>query len=115
MLDDPQSCLDLKIQLEAVVDVGVHFVKATYHLEGDGPLIFSVYSTLQEVASACASAESTLPNVSAIAREKAGENTSLSAAELLQRGKDCTRPAIHWYLRKFNVEFCYAITAFKHA
>lgn len=43
MLDDPQSCLDLKIQLAAVVDVGVHFVKATYHLEGDGPLI-SVYT-----------------------------------------------------------------------
>ena len=43
-----------------------------------------------------------------------GENTSLSAAVLLPRGKDCTRPAIHWYLRKFNVEFCDAVTVFKH-
>ena len=74
-----------------------------------------MYSTLQEVASACASAESTLPNFSAVAGKEAGENTSLSAAEPLQRGKDCTRLAIHWYLRKFNVEFCYAVTAFKHA
>ena len=78
----PRAALTLKIQLAAVVDVGVQFVKATYHIEGDGPLIFSVYSTLQEVASACASAESTLPNVSANARKEAGENTSLSAAEL---------------------------------
>ena len=76
------------------------FVKATYHFEGDGTLIFFAYSTLQEVVSACASAESTLPNVSAIARKEAGENTSLNAAELLQRGKDCTRPAIHWLLEE---------------
>ena len=53
MLDDPQSCLDPKIKLAAVVDVGVHFVKATYHLEGDGPLIISVHFKKLQVQTHC--------------------------------------------------------------
>ena len=34
------------------IDVGQHFVKATYFLEGDGPLVFSCYEKLKAVAEA---------------------------------------------------------------
>ena len=35
-----------------MVDVGVHFVNATYYLEGDGPLIFTCFERLSAVAHA---------------------------------------------------------------
>lgn len=41
ILNHPQSLSLLKIELATIVDVGVHFVKSTYNLEGDGPLAMS--------------------------------------------------------------------------
>jgi len=38
ILHNPQSLTTFKLELAAVVDMGVHFVKATYCLEGDGLL-----------------------------------------------------------------------------
>ncbi|KAK3725261.1 hypothetical protein QZH41_001278 [Actinostola sp. cb2023] len=43
ILSDPQQHMLLKLELAATIDVGEHFVKATYFQEGDGPLIFSCY------------------------------------------------------------------------
>ena len=37
------------MELAAVVDYGEPFVKATYSLEGDGPLVLSCYEMVQEV------------------------------------------------------------------
>ena len=37
-----------------MADAGVHFVSATYYLEGDGPLIISCYERLSTVAHAVA-------------------------------------------------------------
>ena len=54
IFDDPQACQDLRLELAAIVDAGVHFVKATYYLEGDGPLVFSCYEKLSAVARAVA-------------------------------------------------------------
>ena len=35
-----------------MIDSGKHFVKATYYLEGDGPLVFSCYERLSALAHA---------------------------------------------------------------
>ena len=42
ILSEPQRPMNLKLELAATIDVGEHFVKATYFLEGDGPLIFGL-------------------------------------------------------------------------
>jgi len=47
--EDTQKLHYLKIELAAVVDWGEPFVKATYKLEGDGPLVFTCYEAVQEV------------------------------------------------------------------
>ena len=39
-LSDPDKVLSPKLELAAIVDVGEPLVKATYVLEGDGPLVF---------------------------------------------------------------------------
>ena len=40
ILADPQRLMSLKVELAVTIDVGECFVKATYFLEGDGPLPF---------------------------------------------------------------------------
>lgn len=57
--------ISLKLELAALVDVGEVFVKATYILEGDGPLVLSSFATLQGVCNACQNVH--LPNVHAAA------------------------------------------------
>ena len=46
ILSDPQQHMLLKLELAATIDVGQHFVTATYFLEGNGPLTFSCYEKL---------------------------------------------------------------------
>ena len=50
----PEAVKTYAWSLAALIDVGVHFVNATYYLEGDGPLIFSCYERLSAVAQAVA-------------------------------------------------------------
>ena len=47
--DDSQKTGLLKLELAAVIDYGEAFVKATYNLEGDGPLAFMCYKEIQAV------------------------------------------------------------------
>ena len=72
-----------RIGPSATIDVGEHFLKATYFLEGDGPLIFSCYEKLSAVNQACEAAH--YPNVhsiaTAIAREDPGQNVAALEGE----------------------------------
>ena len=42
----------LLVELAVVIDIGEHFVKATYSLEGDGPLVFSCFEILSSINAA---------------------------------------------------------------
>ena len=53
ILSDPVRLINLKLELAITIDFGEHFVKATYFLEGDGPLVLSCYEKLSAVARAC--------------------------------------------------------------
>ena len=64
LLSDPESLVNLKLQLAVTIDVEEHFVKATYFLQGDGPLVFSCYEKLKAVAEACQAPH--FPNVGAV-------------------------------------------------
>ena len=113
LLSDPESLVNLKLEIAVIIDFGEHFVKATYFLEGDGPLVFSCYEKLQAVAEACQAPY--FPNVRAVVAAIVNEDPNQRAAALEQRAKACVKPAIHWFLRKFNVNLKDAITAFKAA
>jgi hypothetical protein len=102
IFDDPQTCQDLRVELAAIVDAGVHFVKATYYLEGDGPLIFSCYEKLSAVARAVAVDSYT--NTVAVAREIANGNAAL-CSQLIARAKACIQPGLQLYQQKFVASF----------
>ena len=113
ILSDPQRQISLKLELAITIDVGEHFVKATYFLEGDGPLVFSCYEKLSAVAHACQAPH--FPNVRAVAAAIAEEDPGQNAAALEQRAKESVEPAIQWFLRKFNVILYDTVSAFKAA
>ena len=45
-LTDPQKVAYLQMELAAVVNCGENFVKATYKLESDGPVVFKCYEII---------------------------------------------------------------------
>ena len=112
-LSDPESLVNPKLELAETTDVGQHFVKATYFLEGDGPLVFSCYEKLKAVAEVFQVPY--FPNVRAVVAAIVNEDPNQRAATLEQRAKACVQPAIQCFLRKFNVDLYDAVTAFKAA
>ena len=72
------------ISVAVLTDVGVHFVNATYYLEGDGPLISTCYERLSAVSHAVAVDH--YPNTSAVARQIAGGDAAL-CSQLISQAK----------------------------
>ena len=113
IFSDPERLINLKLELAITIDVGEHFVKATYFLGGDGPLVLSCYEKLHAVARACQAPH--FPNVQAVAAAIADENPAQDVAALEQQAKACVQPAIAWFLRKFNVQLYNTVSVFKAA
>jgi len=99
ILSDPQQHMLFKLELATTIDVGEHSVKATYFLEGDGPLIFSCYEKVSAVNQASQAPHYPIVHAIAIAREDPSQNV----AALERRAKACVEPAITSFWRKFNV------------
>lgn len=102
----------LKIELAAVIDLGEHFVKTTYQLEGDGPLVFECYQVIATHNAVVHSAH--YPNVDAIARDIAP--ASLSTQQVWSTyAKNCLEPGIQYFLEKFGDDTQCPLAAFKAA
>lgn len=107
------NVVSLKLELAALVDVGKVFVKATYILEEDSPLVFSCFETLQGVYNPCQNVR--LPNVHAIAVAIVDADSTQNVGAFEQEAKRSVQPAIEWFLRKFNVDLRETLSAFKAA
>ncbi len=70
ILNDVHKLGMLKIELAATVDWGEPFVKACYHLEGDGPLVLDCFEVIYKVIAGVNANHA--PNVEAIARSLTG-------------------------------------------
>ena len=91
---DPQKTALLKIELASIIDWGEAFVKATYNLEGDGPLAFTCYVIVQTIVASIQVANT--PNVSAVAKCLA---PAVPAAEqqLVTYAKSCVQPGLNYF------------------
>ena len=115
LLDDVHKCRKLKIELAMVVDAMTPFVRATYHLEGDGPLILTAYREISTLHSAVTNQH--YPNVAAIAKKESAGNTC-NEQQLLRYAKNCVKPAYEYFQEKFdyyNGELKDILSAFKAA
>ena len=93
--------------------MGEPLVKATYALEGDGPLVFSCFERLQTVANACQVPH--FRNVHAVAVVITAGDPTKNVAALEQEAKRSVEPGIQWFLRKFNADLYNTLSAFKAA
>ena len=108
--DDSQKLNHLKTELAAVVDWGEVSIKATYKLEGDGPLALTCYETIQEVKSAIQ--VENIPNVQAIAKK-----ISPSAAvqqQLIAYAKNCVEPALNYFKQQLTSSLKFRLLLLKH-
>ena len=113
ILEDEDDRISLELELAAMIDIGKHLVRATYALEGDGPLVLTTYEKLQAVTSAFAVAER--PNLRAVAQRLAEKNRGMNAAALEAEAMQGAKPAINWFLQKFNLALGETVAAFKKA
>ena len=112
IFDNPQDAQDLRLELAAIIDAGVHFVSATYFLEGDGPLLFSCYERLSAVSRAVAVAH--YPNTAAVAH-KIADGDHARYQQLMAQAKACIQPGLNFFQQKFSVQFHNTVRAFKVA
>ena len=112
ILDNGQDLQDLRLELRAMVDAGVHFVSATYYLEGDEPQIFTCYERLSAVAHAVGVGH--YPYTLAIAREIANGDAALQTRPADQ-AKACIQPGLTFFQEKFSVRFRTTVREFKAA
>ena len=68
MLDDPDICFKLKVELAALVDAGEVLVKTCYFLEGDGYVALKAYDRMKAVELGMNAP--TFPNVIALVSQK---------------------------------------------
>ena len=122
IFDNPQDAQDLRLELAAVVDAGVHFVSATYFLEGDGPSFFSCYEHLSAVSRSVAVEH--YPNTAAVARQMADADDTRyqqlmaqakAYQQLMAQAKACIQPGLHFFQQKFSMQFHGTVRAFKVA
>ena len=73
------------VELAATIDAATPFVKATYNLEGDGPLALSCYEAISALNVAARQAH--YPNLVAVAHNVASDNDM--EEELIQYAKSC--------------------------
>lgn len=110
VLHDPLKRASLQIELAVVIDLGEHFVKATYTLEGDGPLAFTCFEVLSTVHAAISSLH--LPNTHAVAQSLTC-GASGTAAQWIQYAHNCIEPGIFYFWDKFVGELSICVAAFK--
>ncbi len=93
---DPQKGALLKLELAAITHWGKPFVTATYDLEGDGPLVFSCYETVQAVVASIQVANT--PNVNAIARRLSSVESEQQ--QLIAYAKNCVQPGLDYFSKQ---------------
>lgn len=83
----------MKLELAAVIDLGEVFVKATYNLEGDGPLSFTAYEEVRTVAEAVRVAHT--PNTEAVIRSMSSQSSVQQRHRSYAR--NCMQPALDYF------------------
>lgn len=112
MLHTPAVKAPLQAELAVVVDAGEALVKATYNLEGDGPLILRCYKILSSLFSSIELHH--YPNIDAIAQMLSG-GSNQTFQQWVDYAFTCVRPGLQYFKDKFSEEMRGSVEAFKAA
>ena len=99
----------MKLELVAVIDWGEVFVKATYNLEGDGPLSFTAYEEVRTVAEAVRVGHT--PNTEAVIRSMPSQSSVQQRYRSYARS--CMQPAMDYFKGLLDSSLKETISVFK--
>ena len=105
ILSDAVKNRKLRVELAITIDAGEAFVKATYRLEGDGPLAFTAFEEISMLRAAMY-----YPNTNAIAKKLASNGTQLQ--QLTNYANGCVKPA--YDCLKFGTNLKETVSIFKY-
>ena len=109
MLDDPPKKENYKWSL--LLDAGEPFIKATYRLEGDGPLAFIVYEEISTIQAAISSKY--YRNESGVAKDLSSIPTQVQ--QLVKYAESCVEPAYKYFEDKLGEDLAISLSIFKQA
>ena len=112
ILNSSSNSQKLKIELAVTLDAMDPFVRATYKLEGDGPLSITAYECVRSLYTHISVRN--FRNVNAVARQLAGGNRMLEK-QLVTYASRCVDPAFEYFSTKFDNDLETAMQAFKVA
>ena len=112
ILSDQSKNIYLQIELAVVVDAGKNFVKATYNLEGDGPLSLSCFQVIEELEASITTSHN--PNLNAVVR-KLCASIHHSETQLMAYAKKCIQPGFDYFRRQMSTNLQQAVAFFKAA
>ena len=110
IIDDLPSLRKLKIELAVTIDAMEPFVKATYELEGNGPLVLYAYRRLSSLYAHITLAHH--PNVLAVAKDLAQGNAARET-QLINYANTCYPPAYSYFKEKFDKDLKNVVEVFK--
>ncbi len=105
------SSKELLLELAATIDGGEPFVKASYKLEGDGPIALECYEVISSVKAAIQVCH--LPNTLAVVKRLA--SPPMSEQSLVDYAKACIQPGYDYFHLKFDSDLRTVVDAFKSA
>ena len=91
----------LQVELAPVIDYGEEFVKATYKLEGDGPLVFTCYEIINALQIAIKRIETYAPNTEAVIKS-ISKGSHTVKERLRQHARNCMHPGIVYFNRQLS-------------
>ena len=113
ILQDPTKKASLMVEMAAVVDAGREFVKTTYNVEGDGPLVLECYERIQAAFASIHVRH--YPNTDAVIKKL----TAGAPAHVSQHWKlyaqSCIQPGLDYFVSRFTGELSSQLEAFKVA
>ena len=90
-----------QVELAGVIDYGEEFVKATYKLEGDGPLVFTCYEIINALQIAIKRIETYAPNTEAVIKS-ISKGSHTVKERLRQHARNCMHPGIVYFNRQLS-------------
>lgn len=91
--DETRKTICLKIKMAIIVDVGSHFMKATYAFEGDGHLVLTCYETICALTNAVSQGH--YPNAQAVIKSITADTTQ--QIQLMQYATSCIQPGLDYF------------------
>ena len=112
ILDDLHRSSLLQLEPVATTDSEKPFLKATYHLEGDGLLAFESYEIIATVQASVYNNHH--PNVTAVARQLSAGNSAV-VNQIVQYALSCIQPGLQYFTTQLGHRLREPLTAFKAA